>query len=452
MKLFRVRLFLILFFPSFFFLNANSPNLLIAAGNIAQASPIFSDTTSEDRFCLHPFKVDLHREERILIDQDPESLRCLVTTSDQEVGIIPESEESDLRKPFFPPKPPHGPIFLKLVATVRAPAVENQPFGATDVVLHGRYAVVTYNTQGDTYLGGIQIVDLINPRHPALLFQLIFKDRDLNSALIENQALYLVGSESQDVTGFPTPAEIQKVTLNPMFLPITFLPPLPLPSYTATDLVALNDSLFVTTSNTGGLVRLDKSTLVQNGFIPLADARSVALDEEENKIYVFQGTPGRMTVINPTDLSYQTHLVGGATLAESKGSIEVSDDLVFIGAGDEGALIVSKSGRLLGTIPNPSDSRLPPEKKVTNAVSVGHRIVFLANGEAGVRIAYWWPEGKRIRSFVFGKLNFGDYFVSANGVNYKGRYLLVAAGISGLKIVEVELRHPFPKKFPRMLE
>ncbi len=451
MKFFRGCLFFVLFFLSFFSFQLSSTDSLVATENITQSSPNSFNTTSEDPSCLPHLNDHFGREERILIHQDPESLHCLVKTSDQEIEIIPESEEINLRRPLFPPRPPL-PIFLKLVATVTPPPVGDHPFGATDVVFHGRYAVVTYNTQGDTYLGAIQIIDLINPRHPILLFQLIFRDRDLNTALIENQSLYLVGAESQDVTGFPTPAEIQKVNLDAMFLPITFLPPIPLPSYTATDLVALNDSLFVTTGNTGGLVRLDQSTLTQNGFIPLADARSIAIDKEENKVYVFQGTPGRMTVIDPNNLSYQTHWVGGATLAESKGSIEISDDLVFIGAGDGGALIVSKSGRLLGTIPNPNDPRLPPEKRVTNAVSVDHRVVMLANGEAGVRIAYWWVEGRRIRSFILGKLNFGDYFGAVNGVNYKGKYLLVAAGISGLKIVEVELHHPFPRKLPRILE
>lgn len=401
--------------------------------------------------CTQFSPLQFHGEEKIILNKDPQSLSCLVKTSDEEIKITPESDSANFRSPHFPPRPPFS-IFLKLVATITAPVVGEEPLGATNVVWQGRYAVVTYNTKGDRYLGALQIVDLINPRNPALVFQLLLRDKELNTALIENSSLYLAGAESQDVTNFPTPAEIQKVALDAMFLPINFLPPVALPSYTATDLVSLNDSLYVTTGNTGGLVRLDKSTLTQNAFIPLPDARSVAVDETDDKLYVFQGTPGRMTVVNPSDLSYQTYFVGGATIPEAKGSITISDDFVFIGAGDGGALIVSKTGEVLGRIPNPDDPRLLPEKRVTNAVTGNHRILMIANGEAGVRIAYYWAEGIRIRSVVIGKMNFGDYFGAVNGVNLKGKYLLVAAGLGGLKIVEVKVTPPLPKKIPLELE
>ena len=128
------------------------------------------------------------------------------------------------------------------------------------------------------------------------------------------------------------------------------------------------------------------------------------------------------------------------------------DDLLFLGAGDAGALIVSKSGDWFGTIPNPDDPELSPEKRVTNAVTASRHVAMLANGEAGVRVAYWSLQGRSFRSTILGRMNFGDYFGAVNGVKFKGRYLLVAAGISGLKIVEVDLRPPLPKKFPQILE
>lgn len=439
MKVFRFCVFLMHGFIYFFFLSSTSIYSQTFHDNENEPFEESSLKHSDQFSCIHSSIVHFDKEERFILNNNSDSLRCLIETSDREIEIIPEENELKEFEPKFPRK--HFWPFLRLVATIHAPLVGNEPLGATDVILNGRYAVITYNTQGESYLGAIQIVDLIRPRNPVLLFQLILKQAEFNSALFEGNSLFLVGDESQDVTHFPTPAEIQKINFDSNFLPIDFLPPIALPSYTATDIISFYDSLFITTANTGGLVRLNKSNLTQNGFLPLRDARSVALDETNNKIYVFQGTPGRMTVVDPRNFSHQTYFVGGASIPESKGSIEISDNLVFIGAGDGGTLIVSKTGRLLGTIPNPQNRHLPPEKQTTNAVTTDHHFIMMANGEAGVRIGFWWTEIGKVKAIILGKLNFGDYFGAVNGVNYKGKYLLVAAGLGGLKVVEVEIPH-----------
>jgi hypothetical protein len=56
---------------------------------------------------------------------------------------------------------------------------------------------------------------------------------------------------------------------------------------------------------------------------------------------------------------------------------------------------------------------LSPSVVVTNAVAVDQDLMFLSNGEGGV------------------------YLQSVNRVAYQNKYLIVAAGLGGLKIVQV---------------
>ena len=59
-----------------------------------------------------------------------------------------------------------------------------------------------------------------------------------------------------------------------------------------------------------------------------------------------------------------------------------------------------------------------------------------------------WPRGKRISTrkdvppqqiTVLGKLRFGD-LQSANHIDFKSSYLVVAAGLGGVKLVKVKVK------------
>ena len=79
---------------------------------------------------------------------------------------------------------------------------------------------------------------------------------------------------------------------------------------------------------------------------------------------------------------------------------------------------------------------------VTNAVAVDGDLMFISNGEAGVYVAtseldfedHDCDESPEIT--MLGQLQFGD-LESVNHVEYENDYLFVAAGLGGVKVVEV---------------
>ncbi len=341
--------------------------------------------------------------------------------------------------------PSSSDLSLRLLATISPPVIEGTHLGATDVYSIGDRAVVTYNTPGADYFGALQIVDIHNPLRPRLISESVFVTTDLSASWLEGSTLYLAGARDVTTTGFDDPAEIFAADLDSSLIPLGFSDPAPLPSFVGTDLAVHNGSLYATTGDAGGLVKLNTSSLAMENFLDLEDARSLVYDDD--RLYVFQGTPGRLTAVDPDTFASETFSVGGATIPESKSTIEADEHLLFIGAGDGGALIVSpEDGSVLATIANPNDPALDDSLEVANAVTVNDHLVFVSNGQAGIRLVSWEERNDDIQTQVLGTLNLGEN-ISANDIAYRDDYLMVAAGTAGLKIVKV-IRSPYVASSP----
>jgi hypothetical protein len=85
---------------------------------------------------------------------------------------------------------------------------------------------------------------------------------------------------------------------------------------------------------------------------------------------------------------------------------------------------------------------LDPGRSVTNAVDGARRHLFISNGEAGVYVAESSATledltgSSPITLTMLGKLQF-DRLQSVNHVAFDGEFLVVAAGLGGVKIVAV---------------
>jgi hypothetical protein len=98
--------------------------------------------------------------------------------------------------------------------------------------------------------------------------------------------------------------------------------------------------------------------------------------------------------------------------------------------------------------PNPDSLGLSPAVVVTNAVAIDQDLMFISNGEAGVYLAQgsqaFSATGAETQQTItmVGKLRFGN-LQSVNHVAYaagspgKPGMLIIAAGLGGLKIVQV---------------
>src|SRR6266850_6137967 len=331
---------------------------------------------------------------------------------------------------------------LSLRAEVAPPSIAGQMLQATSVSIVGNLAVVSYNMIGNPYLGGVDVIDITNKNHPVLTSEALFQNTDVSAVTTSGVNVYL--AEATGDTGFASPAVFEVVKLVGNQLVLTGNTRTGLSSFAATSVAFGTTRVYATSGDAGSLFMLNPATFAVTSSIPLTDARWVAVGG--GQVVVVQGVPGRLAVYTESNMS----LVGswpfkGADVAQSKSQAELVGGKAFIAAGDSGVQILNPTtGAFLGQVPrpNPDSLGLSPSVVVTNAVAIDQDLMFISNGEAGVYLA----QGSAIFSStgsetaqtitMRGRLGFAN-LQSVNHVAYQNKYLIIAAGLGGLKIVQV---------------
>ena len=330
---------------------------------------------------------------------------------------------------------------LQLKAEVAPPSIGGQVLQATSVSIVGNLAVVSYNMVGNPYLGGVDVIDITNKNHPVLTSEALFQNTDVSAVTTSGVNVYL--AEATGDTGFAAPAVFEVVKLVGNQLVLTGNTRTGLSSFAATS-VAYGTRVYATSGDAGSLFVIDPTLFTVTSSIPLHDARWVAVGG--GKVAVVQGTPGTLDVYTESNMS----VVGswpfrGADIAESKSQLELVGGKAFIAAGDSGVQVLSAStGLKVGSVPrpNPDSLGLSPSVVVTNAVAIDQDLMFISNGEAGVYLAQgsqaFSTTGSETQQTITmrGKLRFGN-LQSVNHVALQSGLLSTAAGLGGLKIVQV---------------
>ena len=336
---------------------------------------------------------------------------------------------------------------LLLKAEVAPPSIGGQTLQATSVAIVGNLAVVSYNMVGNPYLGGVDVIDITNRNQPVLKSEALFQNTDVSAVTTSGTNVYL--AEATGDTGFTSPAVLERVQLVGNQLVLTGNQRVGLTSFAGTS-VATGTRVYATSGDGGSLFMIDPVSFAVSGSIPLHDARWVAVGG--GKVAVVQGTPGKLSVYNESDMSVLgSWAFAGATAAEAKSQAQLVGGKAFIAAGDSGVQVLSAStGLKVGTMPrpNPDSVGLSPAVVVTNAVTIDQDLMFISNGEAGVYLAQgsqaFSATGSETQQTITmrGKLRFGN-LQSVNHVAYSAGgpgnpgVLIIAAGLGGLKIVQV---------------
>jgi len=336
---------------------------------------------------------------------------------------------------------------LSLKAEVAPPKIGGQTLQATSVTIVGNLAVVSYNMVGNPYLGAVDVIDVTNKNQPVLRSEALFQNTDVSAVTISGTNVYL--AEATGDTGFASPAVAEVVQLQGNQLVLSGNRRAGLSSFAGTS-VATGTRVYATSGDGGSLFMIDPASFAVTSSIPLHDARWVAVGG--GKVAVVQGTPGTLAVYNESNLSsVGSWPFAGATVAESKSQAQLVGGKAFIAAGDSGVQVLSAStGLRVGAVarPNPDSLGLSPSVVVTNSVAIDQDLVFISNGEAGVYLAQgsaaFSGTGSETQQTITmrGKLRFGN-LQSVNHVAYSSGgpgnpgLLIVAAGLGGLKIVQV---------------
>ena len=331
-------------------------------------------------------------------------------------------------------------IDLRLKAELASPVVEQGgekiTLQATAVDLMGDYAVVSYNVQGETYLGGIDVLRVKDKAKPKLISRAIYTNADVHAVRVANGRVYAVLGA------------LSKTRPQTAFLHIIPMSSKGYPDYKAAELMGLegnvgtsvatlDDAILATSGDNGGMTVLN-SDLEQKAFTPLAKARWV--DANDSFIAVLQAIPGQIQVFDAQNFEQVSTLsVDGLTTPQAKSVLELEGKLAFIAAGTAGV-------EVLNLTTGKSVASISPEAlgdAVTNAVTAGGNFVFVAGGTAGLHVAYSdTPFDDLDEAFeltTLGKLEL-DGLASANHVHLFGDTLFVAAGLEGLKIIQTDTK------------
>ena len=343
-------------------------------------------------------------------------------------------------------------IQLTLIAEILPPTVGGQVVQATSVwATDADKPMVSYNMRGSMALGAVDyFVKLLN-RKPKLKSSVTFADSDVSSVYLEdNWAIAAIATEDMS---FPFPAVLERIQVKNDKFTLEGNLRVALTSFAGTSAGGNGSEIYATSGDGGDVFAFDKDDLTLLGQFPLDDARWVAYDKDNDRIAVLQGTPGRISVFESGAFPggsmnlLNTFPFPGADVPESKSTVEVVKGKAFVAAGPEGVQVVClDNGQIVGTVPRPDPASLglDPSVVVTNSVTVYKDLMFISNGEAGVYAAVSDEDFDQtdcdapLTLTVLGRLQF-DNLQSANHGVYRDDRLFVAAGLGGIKVVDVQV-------------
>ena len=368
----------------------------------------------------------------LILNTDEAVLAGRVTIVSQALPIALESGSAGLNSSLVD-------FSLTLVAETTAPQISGDTLQANDVFVDGTYAYVAYNFAGEKGRGGIEVFDISKNTRPALKSELLFSDSDINGLAIFDSTMYAVGA----LPTAATPAFVRTIGLTSHML-TTDVANFALTSFAGTSVAVDSKTVYAMSGDTGALALFERGTMTAKPNLVLKDARSVRADKKNNA-HVLTGQTGVLHIVSTAGVENATWKVGGATIPESKSTLEVGKTTDILALGDGGVKIVCVAdGVVLSSVSAVSKAGIPAAKSVTNAATARDGLFFTANGEAGVFVYALQKSNSKeasgcdgVGTNLLGSINFGSN-ISANHVFYRSGVLYVATGLGGLKIITVD--------------
>lgn len=320
-----------------------------------------------------------------------------------------------------------GDFPLVLVAELAAPSYEGKTLRATHVAVEGNFAYVSYNTEGDAYLGAIEVINISNPNVPQMVMQAIMPNTDISSVRYDQGQLYIAGATDVDATNAKTAALVGRMSLNGGMLSDNFVTT-SLPGKVGTDVTSTASKYYAVSGATGALTQINKADNNIEFSVPVQDLRAVG--SRGNKIVILSGTNG-VKVYDANGLKPVSSFAAYTDIAESKRTLDFMGERLLVSQGKNGVGVYNlATGAKIQTLALPDTvNGVDPEDIVTNAVSVNADKAFVANGGAGLFVY----ENKAEQLDLLGSI---DLLGSSNYVMSKGDYIFVATGTGGLKIIK----------------
>jgi hypothetical protein len=322
---------------------------------------------------------------------------------------------------------------LQLIATVASPTYQGNTLRATHVDINGNYAYVAYNTEGNTYLGGIDVFNISSTTTPTLVTSIVLPNTDISAITYYDNKIYFAGSKDvSTLTSNVSPAFAGYLPLTNGISSTTTYTSAQFGGLTATDIVANGGKIYFTTGAVGGLYVVNATTLVQEQFINITDARSLAVNND--RIAVLTGSG--VNIYNKSSYALLRTINTGAQTAEAKRTIDFKNNYLMVSTGATGVKYYNTdNGNIADDVSLPTS--IPGVNSadiVTNAVSINNDLFFAANGGAGTYIMTENQSNHTLTLVGTISLSIPN---SANYVKSKDDYIFVASGKGGMKILKL---------------
>jgi len=324
-------------------------------------------------------------------------------------------------------------IALEQIASVDAPVLNGQAMRADHVDISGDYAYVSYNKEGETYLGGIDIIDISDKFNPIVVSRMTTAAADVNGIFFKNNSIYFTGAYDDGLAGGNHSMIGHVKTANGEFTS-DFTTKNEIAGHTGVDILAYNDSFLALTGNNGILGSYkfnsgtdDFETLKETEF---SDLRSAAYSN--GKLAVLSGDNG-LIFLN-SDFGVEKSIAISGLTAESKRTISFYGDNVMVSEGPNGVGIYNPTtGNMISRLPIQllPDAVVSSDDKVTNAVALADGFIFMANGGAGLGVS------KLDANNVLLEEGLAELNGSSNYVKAVGDYIFVASGTGGMRILKM---------------
>lgn len=321
---------------------------------------------------------------------------------------------------------------LTLVANISAPSYDGATeLAATHIDMHDNYLYVSYNTAGEVYAGGVDVVDISNVLQPRLTSRLYYVNADINSLTYDNGFVYVVGGvDSEQSATASSNSFIGKIAVDNGRLDISggvsyaFQEGL-----SANDLVINQNGLFVSSGRNGFLSQYNKNSMELINEVPFDDLRYII--EMDNSFAVLDASYGVRFLNDNLQISGGFPVSNGDFREADKRTISYYQDKISVAEGSRGAGIYdAESGafeRHLPILINPEDAT--QSEVVTNSVTFNEDVFLMANGGAGLAIS---ENGEQLNQVGVIELR-----GSINHVVSKDDYIFAASGRTGLQIIKM---------------
>lgn len=324
-----------------------------------------------------------------------------------------------------------GDYPMTLIASVPPPSYQSgDHLTASHVDLSGDYAFVAYNTVGEAYYGGVDVVDISDPHNPRVTSRLFYLNADINALQYQDGYIYAAGGVNAETSVRATANSfVARIPVNGGRMSTDLIEYGFQQGHNATDILVEIDRVLVSSGKEGSITAYSKTDLSVLGETYVADARSMA------------SRPGGLAVLdagigvrlldadfNETLLIPVTTELGEAT----KKTIAWKESAVLVSEAGQGAgLYDAATGQLLEYLPIPiHPNGIEQADVVTNAVAANDKAVFMANGGAGMSLSEKSNTGADLVGII-------ELSGSVNYVASKGDYVFAASGEGGLQIIKL---------------